>query len=288
MPQLIVNADDFGFSPATNVGIIEAHQKGIVTSTTVMINLDYAAEGLEQLLEQAPTIGIGLHINLSQGKPIALPSQVSSLVDDDGYFYDIEKWLAHVMSFGAEDFYTEIEAQINRFVSLTGRVPTHLDSHYHLAFLHPFALEATIKLAHQFGNLPLRQVMDVSQDDASLLHQASQLLPNMDQDWLKGLIDMLKTILSEADPPPYMPARLETGFSGKNITLGDLLTLLVLVDEERPTELMCHPAQFNDPLNSAPAARAQELAVLTHPTTREVIERYNIQLIHFGDLKAKG
>ncbi len=284
MPQLIVNADDFGFSPATNAGIIEAHQKGIVTSTTVMINLDYAPSGLETLLDQTPNMGIGLHINFSQGRPIANPQQISSLVDAEGQFYDVEAWLARAMEFGADDFYTEIDAQFSRFIQLTGRTPTHLDAHYHLAFLHPFALEATLKLAQQHGNLPLRQVMDVGLDDTTLLQQTTRLLPNLDRDWVAGLVAMLKSILQDTQPLPNMPARLETGFSGQNLALGDLLNILMLLDEQRPTELMCHPGQLNDPLNVMPAARAQELEVLTHSTTQEVIDRYNINLINFADL----
>lgn len=284
MPQLIVNADDFGFSPATNAGILEAHHNGIVTSTTVMINLDHAPSGLAQLLEDAPNLGVGLHLNFSQGRPVADQRQVSSLVDDDGNFFGIQDWLARVMEFGHDDFYAEIDAQINRFIRLTGRKPSHLDAHYHLAFLHPFALEATLKVAQEHGNLPLRQVMNMDQDDSALVQQTMGLLPNLEHDWVAGLVGMLRSILTEGHFLPNMPARLETGFSGQHIALGDMLNILMLLDDERPTELMCHPGQLNDPMNVAPQSRAQELSVLTHPTTKEVIERYTINLISFADL----
>lgn len=287
MPQLIVNADDFGFSPATNAGIIEGHRNGIVTSTTVMINLDHAASGLEALMEQAPDMGIGLHINLSQGRAVANSASLGSLVDDDGYFLPVEDWLARAMEFSVDDFYAEISAQIERFISLTGRKPSHLDAHYHLAFLHPFALEATLKLSQEHGNLPMREVMNIALDNEALLDQTLRLLPSVDRDWLAGLLSMLKQILVESQPAPNMPAWLQTGFSGANLTLGDLLILLTTLDENRPTEIMCHPGQLDDPLNVNPRARAQELLLLTHSTTKEVIDRYNIELISFADLQPK-
>jgi len=71
MKKLIVNADDFGRSPGINRGILDAHLNGIVTSTTVMINYPDAAPGLEQALLKAPDLGIGLHLNLTSGRPVS-------------------------------------------------------------------------------------------------------------------------------------------------------------------------------------------------------------------------
>ncbi len=282
MPQLIVNADDFGFSPGVNSGIIRAYKEGIVTSTTVMINLDYAESGLEQLLKEAPTIGIGLHINLTQGQPVAPVAHVPSLVDSEGQFYPETRLLDVAFGFDGDELYEEIAAQIELFVAIAGRPPTHLDSHFHVAMLHPLALEATLALAAEHGNLPLRE-SKVDAPPAEIVAKIQRFIPELPDAPLLQLIPLLKQIM-EQEPIPYMPAHFETGFNGPDTTLGDLLNILVALPEDRPTELLCHPGIVNDPLNPNAELRQKELDSLTHPAAREVINRYNIQLINYTAL----
>lgn len=277
MPQLIVNGDDLGFSPGVNQGILTAHQEGIVTSTTVMINLDYAAEGLALAQKEAPNLGIGLHINLTYGRPVS--SHVRTLVDENGYFYPETRLLDVALGFDEDELYEEIAAQIERFVALTGHPPTHLDSHYHVAFLHPLALKATLTLAEEYGGLPLRE-SNFTQSDEDLTANIQRFLPDLPADPLKALLPALKAVYAEM-PPANMPTRFDTRFSGPNITLGDLLVCLMDLPEDRPTELLCHPGIMNDPLNTMAANRQRELDALTHPATREVIDRYHIELVNY-------
>ncbi len=82
---LIVNADDFNLTDGVSRGILEAHRSGIVTSTTVMVNL----RGLEtnRALAQAHShLGLGLHLNLTFGPTILPRGKVLTLVDDAGHF----------------------------------------------------------------------------------------------------------------------------------------------------------------------------------------------------------
>lgn len=281
MPQLIVNGDDFGFSPGVNRGILQAHHQGIVTSTSVMINLDYAAEGLALLQQQAPNLGVGLHINLTYGRPVS--PHVRTLVDEAGHFYSENRLLDVALSFDEDELYEEIAAQIERFIELRGQPPTHLDSHYHVAFLHPLALKATLALADEYGGLPLRESnFDLS--DEQLTKNIQQFLPDLPEAPLKALLPSLKAVYAEM-PAPNMPARFDTRFSGPNISLGDLLVCLVDLPEDRPTELLCHPGVIDDPLNIKAENRQRELDALTHPATREVIERYNIELVNYSDFQ---
>ena len=72
MRLLIVNADDFGLTPGINRAIIEAHTRGIVTSATLMANMPAFYEAV-QLAKVHPALGIGLHFNITQGRPVAAP-----------------------------------------------------------------------------------------------------------------------------------------------------------------------------------------------------------------------
>ena len=286
MPQLIVNADDFGFSPGVNQGILKAHREGIVSSTTVMVNLDYAEEGVATLLEEAPDIGIGLHINLTFGKPVSPVENVKSLVDDDGHFYLETQLLDVAFSFDSDELYEEIAAQIERFIAIVGRYPTHLDSHYHVAFFHPLALEATVALAAEYNHLPMREI-GLHLPAEAMITTMQRFIPELPEEPFLQLIPMLKGIV-ENSKGIHTPAHFETNFNGDKTTLGDLLNILVSLPEDRPTEIMCHPGLLNDPLNTKAESRQQELDALTHPSAREVIERYNIELINFSHLQYQG
>ena len=81
---LIVNADDFGLTRGVSRGILAAHQDGIVTSTTVIVNRPIDPALIEELL--ASGLGVGLHLNLTYGPPVSNPVRVPSLVNAQGMF----------------------------------------------------------------------------------------------------------------------------------------------------------------------------------------------------------
>jgi chitin disaccharide deacetylase len=93
MKYLIVNADDFGYSYSVNKGIIEAHNKGIVTSTSVMVDAIAAHEAKE--LAKYPDLSIGLHFELKEIKNVK----------------------------------AELYRQIEKFISIVGTKPDHIDTH---------------------------------------------------------------------------------------------------------------------------------------------------------------
>ena len=74
-PQLIVTADDFNLSEGVSRGILDAHQHGIVTETSVMVNLG-DLQHAAALLAAAPRLAVGLHLNITRGRPVAPPPVV--------------------------------------------------------------------------------------------------------------------------------------------------------------------------------------------------------------------
>jgi len=122
---LIVNADDLGYDPAVDRGILEAHARGLVTAATAMVETPFA----ERALAGAPaTLDLGLH----------------AVVDPAAGIAAVEAALSR---------------QLARFSSLRGAAPTHLDSHKH-AHLHPAALPAFAAAARR-ERIPLR-VLDAN------------------------------------------------------------------------------------------------------------------------------
>ncbi len=122
MKSLIVNGDDFGASRGINRGVIEAHERGILTSTSMMVDEPASAEAA-RLSARFPTLGVGLHV--------VLRSPADSLTTE-----------------------AELERQLERFIELTGQLPTHIDTH-HNVHREASALPAFVAVAERCG-LPLR------------------------------------------------------------------------------------------------------------------------------------
>jgi predicted glycoside hydrolase/deacetylase ChbG (UPF0249 family) len=151
---VVVNADDFGISDAANASIIAAHQAGNVTSATIMANAGATASACA-LASANPLLGVGLHFNLTEGRPICAPSQVPSLVDGDGLFLGRASFLRRALVGGvsAKHVALELEAQL-RVLASFGVVPGHFDSHQH-AHLAPVVFK--VLAAHAAAvHLPVR------------------------------------------------------------------------------------------------------------------------------------
>ncbi len=283
MKKLIVNADDFGRAAGINRGIIEAHTGGIVTSTTVMINYPDAAPGLDLIAQDAPGLGVGLHLNLTSGRPVSAPEHVSSLVDEHGVFHHITTWAEHYDAFEPEHIQREIAAQVERFVALAGRPPDHLDAHHHATYLHPAALEAMLEIARGY-DIPLRDGV-IDRPTAAVTRWLGEIVPGLSVEQATRIVERAKTVLEDQPKPPFWPARVEIGFYDKTATLADLLVILTNLPDDTITELVCHPGYVDADFTSLYAAqRERELAHLTHPATRECVQYEFIDLITFADI----
>ncbi|MFP3719345.1 chitin disaccharide deacetylase [Niallia circulans] len=156
MPYLIVNADDFGLSKGVNYGIIDAHVSGIVTSTTLMVNMP-AAKHASSLAKKYPFLGVGVHLNLTAGKPIH--QNVPSLVNQKGYFHSKKEVLNKANVIEIEK---ELRAQINEFYTF-GLNPTHIDTHHNLHGTEP--VSSIVKVLAEEYRLPIRQL---NKDDSAI------------------------------------------------------------------------------------------------------------------------
>jgi chitin disaccharide deacetylase len=95
---LIINADDFGFTLGITDGIVEAFQEGILTSTSAMINMPNAPERIARARSQEPRLPVGLHLNITSGKPLLPPERVPTLIDSAGRFYPMMQLIERLPS----------------------------------------------------------------------------------------------------------------------------------------------------------------------------------------------
>ena len=139
--KVIVNADDFGLSRGVNRGIIEAHERGILTSTSFMVRQP-AAEEAAEYARANPALGVGLHVDLGEWVCIRghwmLRYEVVKIDDKFPRFLD------------------EIRRQLDRFRALVGREPSHIDSHQHFHRKEPVR-SGLYRIAEELA-LPLREM----------------------------------------------------------------------------------------------------------------------------------
>jgi predicted glycoside hydrolase/deacetylase ChbG (UPF0249 family) len=148
--KLRVTADDFGFTPGVTDGILEAHEKGIVTHTSIMAGgLDF--DRAVALARERPALGVGLHLTLTWGKPLSAPSEVPSLVGEGGRFAPLGVILQRFIKgrLNKAEVGSEWRAQMDQ-VTRAGIAVTHVDSHHHLHLL-PGLLPVAARLAGEFG-----------------------------------------------------------------------------------------------------------------------------------------
>lgn len=134
--KLIVVADDFGFSEAFNYGVIHGFEHGIVTTASLMANME-AAVHAAALARQHPGLCIVQHTNIVQGYCCADPASIPSIVQPDGKFYRSSEYRADGVikkSGGTRiadtaDVKREALAQMERFRNLLGYYPMHIEAH---------------------------------------------------------------------------------------------------------------------------------------------------------------
>ena len=149
---LIVNADDGNLTPGVTQAIFDCHDRGILSSTTWMINLPHSASRVREAKSRSH-LGVGVHLNLTLGEPVSDCSEIPSLVTEEGRFRKVGPQLESLPH--SAEVRLEYRAQIEKFKQLFGRLPTHLDTH-HQVHDHPFFLTILAEIANQY-KLPLRR-----------------------------------------------------------------------------------------------------------------------------------
>jgi predicted glycoside hydrolase/deacetylase ChbG (UPF0249 family) len=247
---LIVNADDFGYTRDISEGIVEAHRRGIVTSTTLMATGPAFGHAARLALEN-PTLSVGCHLVLVGSSSMhgilgPLPASVAEL--------------GCALALGRIRPYQELEAQVRRMLE-AGLTPSHLDTHKHTHMLPPVT-EALGRISEQFRIPWVRRPLDVPVLGPCLalalsLHgcrmadhfEGFRQTGRVEEAWLAEVV-----------------RRLPTGI----------------------TELMCHPGYLRADLAAAPTrlkvSREQELRALISPFVRQAIQEAGVRLVSYRSL----
>jgi chitin disaccharide deacetylase len=286
--SLIVNADDLGWTEGVNRGIAEAHRNGIVTSASLLANGAAFASGVE-VARSTPGLGVGVHLNLSDGAPVAARELVTSLVNDAGEFAGgPENLLLRVARGGLSlhEVEQEWEAQIEK-VREAGIQPTHLDGHKHVHML-PGLFELALRLAKRYNVGAIRVAHEASSLRAALstgeeLHTAAVLKQGVQA---RGLKLLARDAREQAERAGISTADYFCGIAQTGEMTKDGVAQLLRSLPDGTTELMCHPGYADQALQNTPTrlqgSRQSELKILTDVEIRNLVASQGIRLIDYG------
>lgn len=296
---LIVNADDFGLSDGVTEGIVQSWRDGVTTSTSAMINMEGAPQRIARARMQYPKLPIGLHLNITGGRPVLPPKQVPTLVDANGEFYSNTAILEHLPNISLDELRAELHAQAELFVATAGRFD-HLDYHHHMVALYTPFYPIVRELAKEYG-VPVRQPVPESvygqiklgsgggageairQMIHFGLHQprlAWRLMRYMGPQAFKRQA----ALLDEENIPA--PNWFIDAYYGKP-SVENFVSML----RQLPpgiSEVMVHPANLDSQLAAAGGGytrqRQIELQVLIDPRVQAAVTKYNVRLVDFSFL----
>ena len=287
MKSLIVNADDLGWTEGINRGIAEAHRKGLVTSTSLLAN-GRAFDSAVQVAAANPELGVGVHLNLSDGPPTAQSGKVSSLLDSHGELHDgPEGLLLNIAgrSLKLEEVEREWDAQIQKVIR-AGIEPSHLDGHKHVHML-PGLYDVTLRLAKKFAIRAIR----VSHEESTLRSALSAGKPQKGGVVLRqgvqarGLKLLARDARETADRAGLSTADYFCGIAQTGALTREGVGRFLEVLPEGTTELMCHPGYADDELSKTATrlqtSRQTELEILIDPGIRKIVARRGIRLISY-------
>jgi predicted glycoside hydrolase/deacetylase ChbG (UPF0249 family) len=269
-----------------NRGIAEAHRNGIVTSASLLANGAAFAEAVE--LARNSGLGVGVHLNLSDGPPIASPDAVASLLNGSGEFEGgPDGLLIKIATRGLSmrEVEMEWEAQICR-IRDAGVEPTHVDGHKHVHML-PGLFEIALRLAKRHGIGAIRVSHETSGLRAALstgrLHAAVVLKQGVQA---RGLKLLARDAREQADRAGISTADYFCGIAQTGELTKEGVTRLLRSLPEGTTELMCHPGYADEALRKTATrlqgSREKEVEILTDTEIRNLVASQGIRLIDYG------
>jgi hopanoid biosynthesis associated protein HpnK len=288
--RLIVNADDFGFTPGINRAIVETHTRGIVTSSTLMAN----GRAFEDAVSAAATVtnlSVGCHVVLIDGEPVLdaqrLPSLTVAHPSGPRFRDGIKSFAARALTgrLNAVEIEAEAEAQIRKLQS-AGVSVSHVDTHKH-THLFPAVLRPLLRAARACGVQAIRNPFGPRKPlkSATLLTRPSL--------WTRyAEVRILRTLAAR-----FRDTANREGLVTPDGTLGVVVTgaldeklfrAIAAAIPEGTWEFVCHPGYNDDDLKSAKTrlrqSRETELRVLTMPEARQLLLDQGIVLISYREL----
>ena len=280
--SLIINADDLCLDRRTNDAILKCYNEGIVTSTTAFVNFPDSIELLKEVHEQYPDFPIGIHLNMTFGKPVLPPEEIQTMVNKNGDFWNEDQILTHIADIDYEEVKKEIRAQIELFLS-SGVPLDHLDYHNHILALYTPFHQIVREIAVE-KNLPIRNPVPVSSYRKIKVSSGGGDSAAISKLIVYGMLHPFKSIpmMKKVGVDAFIEQERKTKEYGIKTPdwfidvfyeNADNETFLSIIDQlpNGVSEIMCHPGSSEN-----------EIKILTDPEIKSKIEEKGIVLTDFS------
>ncbi len=288
--KLIINADDLGFNKEVTDGIYDSHTNGVVTSTTMMVNMpaaDYAAARIRDY----PDLSVGIHLNLTTGTPLCDPSEISTIVDGQGQFLNHRDFMrkANAFKLDATHLEKELSAQLDKFESYDLK-PTHADSHHHSTYcLQVFPI--LLKLLKRYGLDRMRSHRGWYHRDRLVTGQLGlrmrTLMTNLRR-FPQRMYYEIQHLLCKARGFRVPDERYDFYKIVGNQKMGfapNCIPSLIATMPNGVSEMVCHPGYMSDdPLDDEKfrQQRKTEFDLMTSDVLKSAIGESKISLVNFS------
>ena len=287
--KIIINADDFGLCDSVNRAVVWAHTQGILTSATIMANMPDARQAVE-LARQLPTLGVGVHLNLSEGKPVSKDPSVARLLNSDGEFTYSPSRLSFLSVINRKTrnaIATELAAQI-QWVINNGLKPTHLDSHKHIHNF-PAIFPIVCELAKSFRIPAIRwpfEPKEVSHKPSPARRVAGWPPPSEGGRKRAAIIRVMARI-NRRQNPSFFKTQAVLGIAHTGRINVDFLKAAIIHNRVETMEIITHPGFINglDPGKTRLVQqRKMELDALCDKKIKEYFKEAAVKLVHYGQI----
>ena len=270
MKKIIINADDFGYSVNKNEAIKFGFQSGIITSASIMTNMEGFEQAINEVLPEIPFIDLGFHFNVTEGKSLTNPSL---LTDRNGYFN--RSWFEILLDCSGEKMQrqleTEFRAQLSRILEY--KHISHVDSHRHVHAIPPI-FNLVSRLAKEY-NIPfVRTSLEIPYKAFSIRRPFINVVKNLVLNFFT-LIN--KYSIDEISTNDYFIGVLYTGRMTKETILEGLEKIK---DDNSITEIIFHPSIDINAKNK----KRKEFEILTEANFRKELEHRDFIFTSFSYL----
>jgi chitin disaccharide deacetylase len=295
MKRLIVNADDLGLSVPTNLAIERGFRHGMLSSASLMVNMDAVHHAHQHVLRGNPMLGVGLHLCLTSGRPVLAPAEVPLLVDNDGSFcHGFVGLLRLLHSARAAEAQAQIAeefaAQAHRIDSLGVRID-HIDSHQHVHMIPEIFAVA--------GPMAQRRGVAIRMSDERIPwtgHTVQRICDAVVRGGLakKLVLSHFAASIRRCGMTPHCTDHYFGVVHSGRMVLARMLEIVGRLPEGI-TEINLHPGagvwsgspdecSRQDQQFMRDPARAAELNALLSPAFRQELIAQRIELVRFGDV----
>ena len=269
MKKIIINADDFGYSKENNEAIKLGYEAGIITSTSLISNLEGFDNAVFEILPQIPAIDIGFHFNIIEGK--SLKNQ-PMLCDKNGYFNN--SYLQLILKSNNKNFIKQIEIEFREQIEkvLKHCKISHIDSHVHTSTI-PNIHKLITKLAKEYN---IKYLRNPYEKPYIVLNKSFNL--NFPINILKNILLNSFSLINkkEIKTNDYFIGVLYTGMMNEETIINGLKKIK---KENSITEIIFHPT-----IDKSKSNNYKEFLITQNQSFKEELKKLDFELTNYTSL----